>query len=229
MTPSICFAWVLFSLCAHGQELQLWLSTSFDQPSGSAFAFAQTLTDYATGYYYSVCTSAIAYTEDDDGDYDYDWASSAVCDPTNAAVYWYFTVPTTTDWIGFSGYHYESIDYYVYQFDDYCDGDGYDCYDYWDAFEMGLIGINGGTYDSGTSWDLPGLPAYGSDLASFEEYTMQTQGTRCIYPTAESTTYSLEENTSGGFYGAGFKMTLTVPGSADVSGRKAQETLSNIS
>lgn len=108
-----------------------------------------------------------------------------------------------------------------------CGYDGYNCNDYWDAFEMSLLA--GADAGSGYSWVLYGPPAIGYAAVEIEQTAVAYQGTDCVYPTAESTTYSLKEDSSGGYYGAGFKMALTVPGSANLSGRKVQETLSNVS
>jgi len=166
-----------------------------------------------------------AFGEEDDGTWDF-YESSGNCGSTDSEVSWYFTTDGTTDFVQFSPQAIEYIDYLVYQVDEDCGFDGYNCEGYFDALEMSVLaGVNVG---GGGSWALYGPPAIAYLVDQIEQDALAYQGAQCIYPTAESSTYSLKENTSSGFYGAGFKMALTVPGSANLSGRQVQETLSNV-
>lgn len=115
------FAWfagiltLIVASPASAQQFTVYLSTSFDQPTGSAYAFAETTADYSTGYYYDVCVGAAAsgyregYTV---GQYDdYLYSHDLTCDATDAYVNWWFSVPTDTESILFYGIHYEFMYY----------------------------------------------------------------------------------------------------------------------
>jgi len=220
-----CMALALMISPARGQSLTITLETSFDSSTGQAYEYADTSSDYVTGYYYDLCTYPAAFGEEDDGTWDF-YESSGNCGSTDSEVSWYFTTDGTTDFVQFSPQAIEYIDYLVYQVDEDCGFDGYNCEGYFDALEMSVLaGVNVG---GGGSWALYGPPAIAYLVDQIEQDALAYQGTQCIYPTAESSTYSLKENTSSGFYGAGFKMALTVPGSANLSGRQVQETLSNV-
>ena len=53
----ICLAGVAFSpSIADAQSLGLSLTSTFDPSTGSAYAYGETTSDYATGYYYDLCT-----------------------------------------------------------------------------------------------------------------------------------------------------------------------------
>lgn len=104
--------------------------------------------------------------------------------------------------------------------------DGYDCYDYWDAFEMSLLE---GSNEAGSySWSLNGPPAIGYGTTQITQYAHQDFGTFCPYPTGETSQYYLLEN-SNMYFGAGFKMQLSVPWGWVCTGRQIHEVISNVS
>ncbi|HEY6340900.1 MAG TPA: hypothetical protein VIY49_05370 [Bryobacteraceae bacterium] len=86
----------LTSTVVHGQSLTITITTSFDSSNGQAYEYADTSTDYATGYYYYLCTYPDAFGEEDDGTWDF-YETSGNCGSTDSAVSWYFTTNVTTD------------------------------------------------------------------------------------------------------------------------------------
>jgi hypothetical protein len=118
---------VLGAFSAHGQSLAVSLTGTYS--GGTAYAYAETTSDYATGYYYDLCTYIGAFGEEDDGTWDF-YETSGNCSSTDAEQSWTFTPMGTTDFIQFAGEHDVYIDYYVYQMDEYCGGDEYACEDY---------------------------------------------------------------------------------------------------
>lgn len=224
---SMLLVGVTFAAFAHAQQFGVYLSSSFDQPSGSAYAYAQTAADYSTGYYYTVCTAIIALGQRDGYTVDqwdeYENSNSLTCDATNAEVSWSFTVPTSTIYIEFFGQHYEDVDYYVYQFDPYC---GYDCYYYWDAYEFSILGIPNGTNEGGGSAIyLPGPPAVSTAEQQFFQQTQAEQGQYCFYPSSETSAYEGKDAAHGANV-ALFSGHLYNPGGfADYTGRMVGEAV----
>lgn len=221
----ICLAGVAFSpSIADPQSLGLSLTSTFDPSTGSAYAYGETTSDYATGYYYDLCTYLDAQGEEDDGNWDY-YETAGNCGSTDAEVSWSFTTDGTTDFVQFNGQNVEYIDYYVYQMDEFCGGDGYDCGDYWDAFEDSLLA--GDSAGGGASYTLYGPPAIGYYVAQISQTTVQYGGTYCYYPYTESTAYSGAQNT--GYYEALFSMTLiTYTPFVSYTGRWTGEALSGL-
>lgn len=219
---------VAFALCANAQEFGLYLSSSFNQSTGDAYAFAETTADYSTGYYYTVCTAIIA-TGQRDGYNPNQWdsyisSSTLTCDYTDAEVSWPFSVPTDTIYIGFYGQHYEYVDYYVYQFDPYC---WLDCDLSWDAYGFSLLGVGDGTlHGYGTYFYLPGPPEARIITAIFFQQTFREEGVFCLYPWLEFSTYEDKSDPQTGLYIALFKGHLANPfGNLDYSGRTVEEGL----
>ena len=219
---STCFIGAVLGLCARGQQLGIYLSTSFDPSSGSAYAYAQTTTDYATGYYYYVCTQVSATGEEDNGN-ENGYFSSTVCDATDAQVSWSFAIPTDTDDISFTGQHSEWFDYQTYQFDPNCGYDGYSCYSYWDAFEMSYLGIGGEGYSTDMLWYLPGPPAVGYGQSEITEYTNAQQGTFCWYPRSEVSAYNWIGNEPTYYTGVFYAQLDNFSGLANYTGRNVGE------
>ena len=151
--------------------------------------------------------------------------SSYSCGVTDSAVSWSFTANASTVYIEFSVTSTEDVDYYVYNFDGNCGLDGYNFYDYWDAFEMSLL--EGSNVGSSYYWNLNGPPAIGYGTTQITQYAHQDFGTFCPYPSGETSQYYLLENSSV-YFGAGFKMSLSVPWGWNVTGRQAQEAISNV-
>jgi hypothetical protein len=220
-------AGVAIAASAYAQQFSAYLSSSFDQPSGSAYAYAQTTADYSTGYYYTVCTGIIAQGERDGYTSDqwdeYENSNSLTCDATDAEVSWSFSVPTSTIYIEFFGQHYEDVDYYVYQFDPSC---GYDCYYYWDAYEFSVLGIpNGSNEGGGATIYLPGPPAVSTAEYQFFQQTQAEQGQYCFYPSSETSTYEGKDTSQGAYVGL-FSGHLYNPGGfADYTGRTVGEAV----
>ncbi len=130
--------------------------------------------------------------EEDDGTWDF-YETSGTCGSVDAEITWSFSVPADTDFIQFSPENIEYIDYYAYQVDGGCDFDGVACDDYYDAFEMSLLGVDGGTYSTGGGWTLYGPRAVGYINAAVMETSIAYWGTLCQYPDSE---YSVWEGIS---------------------------------
>ena len=113
---------------AGAQSLGVSLAATFDPSTGSAYAYSEATGSYETGYYYDLCIYLSAQGEEDSGSMDY-YSTSGVCGSTDTEASWSFTTYGTTDWVSFNGYNVEYIDYYVYQMDEDCGSDGYDCSD----------------------------------------------------------------------------------------------------
>jgi hypothetical protein len=221
----------MVGLCLHAQQVGIYLSATFDSPSGSAYAYATTTLDYSASYYYSVCTSIGAIAEEDSGA-EQGYESNQTCDATNAAVSWSFGIPTDTDYMNFNGTHQEFVDYNAYQFDSNYGSDGYDCYGYWDADEMSFMGINGQTYGSSIYWYLPGPPPASIAQNSLSELTHQELGSGfCYFPRWETSTYTdMEVASQTGYYGGIFSMQLdNFNGFANFSGRRVSESFGPVS
>jgi hypothetical protein len=138
---------VLGAFGAHGQSLAVSLTGTYS--GGTAVAYAETTSDYATGYYYDLCTYISALGEEDDGTWD-SYETSGNCGSTDAEVSWTFTPTGTTDFIQFAGEHDMEIQYLVYQIDEYCGSDPYACGDHWDAFEASVLGGDNPTGETST-------------------------------------------------------------------------------
>jgi hypothetical protein len=184
---------------AHGQSLAVSLTGTYS--GGTAYAYAETTSDYATGYYYDLCTYIAAQGEEDDGTWDF-YETSGNCSSTDAEQSWTFTPAGTTDFISFFGQHVEYVDYLVDQIDEYCGFDPYACGDYWDAYEMSVLG--GDNPGNSGAWVLFGPPAIGYIADLIEEDTTQDAGAECLSPTSEQSAYYGQDSAGGpgpGYYG----------------------------
>lgn len=223
-------AGALAGALAHAQYIGVYLSTSFDQASGSAYAYAETTGDYSLGYYHTVCASADAFVEDDSGAENHYSSPPSNCDASDAQMSWNFTVPLTTVDIEFTGDHTEEIDYPVYDYDENCGFDGFICGDYWDAYGSSLLGVGGQTYDEpGSQWDMPGYPV-GYGEAVLYIYTYGERGTWCWYPDDESSSYIGPGGWTRGGQKTGARFSATLDnfgGIADYTGRTVGESLND--
>jgi len=215
---------VLGGFSAHGQSLAVSLTGTYS--GGTAYAYAETTSDYATGYYYDLCTYIAAEGEEDDGTWDF-YETSGNCSSTDAEQSWTFTPTGTTDLIEFVGQHVEYIDYLVYQIDEYCGFDAYACGDYWDAYEMSVLD---GEYPGGSgAWVLWGPPAFGLLADQIAQYTEQDVGTECPFPddlgNEEVTTYIGNFADDAGYWNGEFYATLNGPYMADFTGREVKEAV----
>ncbi len=132
-----CLFAALFAPPVSGQQLGIYLSASWDSSTGDTYAYAQTASDYATGYWYYLCVDLTAFGQEPGelsaSDY-YDGPFG--CDSTDAEVDWSFTTYATTNYLDVFSDHQEYIEYQTYQQDPYCGFDYLDCYSYWDDFRI---------------------------------------------------------------------------------------------
>ncbi len=222
-----CLSTALLAPTACGQELGVYLSATWNSSSGDTYAYAQTASDYATGYWYFLCTGLVAFGQEPDyglDDWD-DYEGPSGCDSTDAEVDWSFTTDATTNYLQVFSDHYEYIEYQTYQQDPYCGFDDLDCYSYWDDFELSLV-ADDGEYSSPEFWYLPGPPAitYGTETL-MQELLLQF-GTYCFYPTAETSIYhGIDETVFPDYYSATYYATLYPGAPADYSSRSIAESI----
>lgn len=221
----------LSALSAHGQEVNFASDWDFDYPgSGNVFAWAETWTDYSTGYYYGVWAHVALFIQPTGGS---QYEATLTCDGEEYADVDAYIECTGDQASGPADYqvvssHSSDATYWDSQFDPGCEGE--ECGWYYDAYEMSLLGVSGQTYTYDVGWELAGPPA----IAVPEEVTASGSiehdfSIDCSFPTGEQSAHydpQWKDEPSGRFGGLFTAMLQQPPGgSVDFSGRQVQEIL----
>lgn len=189
---------------SYAQQLSAYSDWAYDQGSGEVYMVAETWADYSTAYYYdTLVIMSLAVTPRGGSTY-YTCQRGATASDAAAHVDCTATVHGDAD-LQFVTQHEVTATYNVYQFEPFCT---WDCYDWWDAFRVSLLGVGGVYIPDSTSWFAPGPPAVSVPQTQTLQAFLSRQGSTgvCPFPTGESSTFFMWSDTY--YHAAGFAAAL---------------------
>lgn len=219
----ISFAWfaMLFVATQSGfsQTLGVYSNWTVDPGNGQVYMIAQTWSDYEIAYYYDAFVFIqLAVKPTPDSTYNTCETSSS-SGPT-AQAECLATVTEPADLL-FNSFHQVTATYYYSQFVSNCMSA---CYNWYDAYGLTNLGVNGLEFSDNMFWYAPGSSEPVSRQAVTRGYINRRTNLRPFIPWGEETSYSSWLD-GGGI----FNMTLWYPLTPvpNFAGRRVTETFSN--